>query len=129
MGLTKTHEMYTVLMNPPMQHMTPDGVKVRMSRQKWTPVYKRQSISAYAQRTAEIYEFDELHHELRWYTTTTPLVVLKNDIKHWLDDNSQQWEDGKETHKLIKPKLPELITDPAKINNWLGVIEKITGWF
>ena len=115
-------------MNPPMQHMTPDGTKVRMSQQKWAPVYQRQSIGAYSQRSAEIYEFDELHYELRWYASTEPLVVLKDDIKHWLDDSSQQWEDGKETHKLIMPKIPEFLKDPVKINNWAEVIEKVTGW-
>ena len=121
--------MYTVLVNPPVKRYRRDGTTTLISPGNWIPRYERQSISENAQLSADIRDFDELHYELVWGAGIDPLVVIKEDLRSWLTDNNNQWEDGRNTRKLIKPLLPELIIDPAKINNWLGVIEKLTGWF
>ena len=126
--LKGTHDMYTVLTNPPMETYTSTGWRVTMAHEDWQPIYRRQSITEHAQRTANITEWDELHHKLSWNPTVKSVIVLKTDIKDWLNDDSQQWEDGKSTWKLIKPSLPELVTNPVKINNCMEIVEKVTGW-
>ena len=126
--LKGTHDMYTVLTNPPIDYYTAAGWRIQAAKEDWRPIYKRQSITELAQRMAKITEFDELHYKLSWSPPTSPIIVLKNDIKDWLNEDSQQWEDGNETHKLILPRIPELLKDPTKINAWAEVIEKGVGY-
>ena len=111
--LEKTHEMYTVLTNPPFDTYSATGRFIKANREGWQPIYRKQSISKPAQMTAQITEWDELHYKLSWNPTVDSIIVLRNDVKHWLDDDSQQWEDGKETHKLILPEIPKLLKDPC----------------